>query len=237
MKKISVAILAIAMASLLLTVGCQGVVGSGNLVIKTYDYSNFTTVEAHQGFRVELTRSNDFSVEITIDDNLVEYLKIDKSGNTLILELQQNRFYTSSTLSAKVSMPDINKIDLSGGSRVNTTGFNLSHDLSLELSGGSRIEGDISAEDIDMDLSGGSRIDLVGSADTLNADGSGGSHIDLGSFPVGDANIKISGGGSGTIDVSGTLDVDLSGGSRITYSGDPRIGDIDISGGSTIKKQ
>ena len=134
-------------------------------------------------------------------------------------------------------MPDINRLDLSGGSKVDITGFKLSHDLSIEMSGGSQINGDLSADDIDLEMSGGSRIELDGSADNLVADGSGGSHLELGSFPIGDARIKLSGGGGATIDVSGTLDLDLSGGSKVIYSGEPKIGDIDLSGGSSFRKK
>jgi len=107
----------------------------------------------------------------------------------------------------------------------------------LNCPGGSRINSDISAVDVDLDLSGGSRIELVGSADNLVADGSGGSQLELGSFPVGNANIKISGGGGATIDVSGTLKLDLSGGSKVLYGGEPKLGDIDLSGGSTCRKK
>ena len=238
MKKTPVVILMVALLMLLLLVGCGVIVtGSGNLETETFNYNDFAVIEVHNGFQVDLKKSSDFSIEITIDDNLQEYLEVNKSGNTLIIRMQQNRVYPSSTLSAKITMPDISRLDLSGGSQADVAGFNLSHDLSIELSGGSRINGDISAADIDLDLSGGSRIELVGAADNLVADGSGGSHLGLGSFPVGSANIKISGGGEATIDVSGTLDLDLSGGSIVLYSGEPKLGDIDLSGGSTFSKK
>ena len=238
MKRISVAILTVLFISLVLMVGCGRVVtGSGNPIAKTYDYSDFTAIEVHQGFQVELKKSNSFNIEITVDDNLQEYLQVDKSGSTLRIQLQQSRWYTSATLKAKITMPDINRLDLSGGSRVDIGGFNLSHDLSIEMSGGSHINGDVSADDVDLEMSGGSHIELVGSADSLVADGSGGSHLELGSFPVGDANIELSGGGGATIDVSGTLDLDLSGGSELYYSAEPKLGDIDLSGGSTFRKK
>jgi len=225
------------LASVLL-VGCGPIVtGSGNPETETFDFSDFTKIEAHNGFRVDLKESSDFNIEITVDDNLQEYLEVDEVGGTLRISLQRGRLYTSATLNAKITMPDINRLDLSGGSRADVTGFNLSHDLSIELSGGSRVYGDISAEDVDLELSGGSRIELEGSADNLVADCSGGSQLELDSFPVGNADIEISGGGSGDIDVSGTLDLNLSGGSRVLYSGEPKIGDIDLSGGSTFKKK
>ena len=238
MKKPVLVIFVILLISLLLMMGCGGVVvGSGHSITETYDYTDFTTLEVHNGFQMDLKKSNDFNIEITVDDNLIEYLQVDKSGNTLRIRLQQNRLYSSATLIAKITMPDINRIDLSGGSRADVTGFNLSHDLSIELSGGSRINGDISADDVDLEMSGGSRIELVGSADNLVADGSGGSHLELGSFPIDNANIKISGGGRAMVDVSGTLDLNLSGGSKVFYDGEPMLGDIDLSGDSTMNRK
>ncbi len=216
MKKTMVEILMVALLTSVLLVGCGAfVTGSGNLETETFDFSDFTKVEAHNGFQVELTQSSAYSIEITTDDNVQEYMEVTKSGDTLRIRLTGFRNYRSVTLEVKITMPDIYRIELSGGSRADITGFSSSHDFSVALSGGSRIEGDIMAGDTDLSLSGGSRIEVVGSADNLVADGSGGSHLELGSFPVGNANIKISGGGGATINVSGTLDLDLSGGSKV----------------------
>ncbi len=68
-------------------------------------------------------------------------------------------------------------------------------------------------------------------------DASGGSTLDLENFPVHDASIGFSGGSSGTIRLDGTLDADLSGGSRLFYVGSPTLGDIDTSGGSGLQKK
>jgi hypothetical protein len=212
----------------------QSVTGSGHLITQTYAYSNFNAIEAYQGFQVELKKSSTFNIEITVDDNLLEYLEVAKSGNTLRIGLQQNRLYPSATLSAKIAIPDISKISLSGGSRVDVTGFDLSHDLSIELSDGSRINGDISATDVDLKLSGASHIELAGAVDNLVADGSGSSQLLLGGFLTKDASISLSDGGRATVNVSGTLNVSLSGGSHLAYMGEPKLGDIDVSGGSSI---
>ena len=43
--------------------------------------------------------------------------------------------------------------------------------------------------------------------------------------------------GRSTVNVTGTLDVNLSGGSRVEYIGEPTLGDIDLSGDSTVSKK
>ena len=238
MKKILLVLLTVAPITSILLAGCGPVViGSGNLVTETFDYSDFTRVEAHNGFQVELTRSSAYSIQITTDDNVQEYLEVTKSGDTLRIRLTGYRNYSSVTLKAKATMPDVYRISLSGGSQAEVTGFSSSHDFSAALSGGSGLEGNITTGDAEFDLSGGSRVTLAGSAEDLVIKSSGGSKLILESFPINNADINISGGGSATIDVSGILDVNLSGGSKVIYSGEPKIGDIDLSGGSTIRKK
>jgi len=187
--------------------------------------------------KVEITKSSTFSVEITTDDNVQEYLKVTKSGETLEIGLELGRIYGSVTLRAKITMPDLYKLDLSGGSRASITGFSSSHDFSVGLSGGSRLEGDMTAADADFDLSGGSWVDLTGSADDLDVNSSGGSQLDLEAFSVNNADVNLSGGSRATVNVNGTLDVNLSGGSKVLYVGEATLGDVDLSGGSTVNRK
>ncbi len=257
MIKTLVVILMATLLTSVLFVGCGVVVtGSGNLETETFDFSNFTKVEAHNGFQVELTQSSAYSIEITTDDNVQEYLEVTESGDTLKIRLTGFRTYSSVTLEAKITMPDIYGINLSGGSQADITGFSSSHDFSAALSGGSGLDGNITTADADFDLSGGSRVagsitagdadfglsggsqvNLDGTADDVEINSSGGSQLDLEAFPVSNADVNISGGGRATVNVSGTLDVNLSGGSRVLYVGEPTLGDIDLSGDSTISKK
>ena len=185
-----------------------------------------------------------------------EYIEVTKSGDTLRIRLTGFRSYISVTFVAKITMPDLYGINLSGGSQADITGFSSSHDFSaqlsggseitgniiagdadFDLSGGSRITGNITAGDTDLDLSGGSQVNLEGTADDLNINSSGGSQLDLEGFSADNADINLSGGSSATVNVDGTLDVNLSGGSRVIYVGEPTLGDIDLSGDSTVSKK
>jgi hypothetical protein len=173
---------------------------------------------------------------VTADDNVMDYIGVGISGNTLSIGPQWNRSFRSATLRAKLTMPDLYEIRLSGGSQASLSGFSSSHHLSVGLSGGSIVTGDITAADAYLDLSGGSQVNLQGMAEDLDINGSGGSQFELEAFSVNDADVNLSGGGGATINVSETLDVNLSGGSHVTYIGDPTLGDIDLSGDSTISK-
>jgi hypothetical protein len=226
------------------------------VINEAFDLSDFTGIKAENGFQVEVTESDSFSVVAIVDDNVLEHIDVKKSGDTLILRPKWNRSFRSVTLSAKVTMPDIDKVELSGGAKVEINGFDSSNDLPIKLSGGSHLNGSTSAGDVNLslsggshvtlsgsvnnliaNLSGGSHVTLSGSADSIDIKGSGGSHFNLQDYSVSDADINLSGGSHADVNVNGTLNVDISGSSEVTYIGEPTIGKTDVAWDSDLIKK
>jgi len=215
------------------------VVGSENLVTQEKIFTGFSVVDVGSSFEVEITQSSSYSIKITADDNVLDYVEVSKTSDTLTIRLKWGYSYQSVTLRAKITMPELHELELSGGTHGTTEGFSSSHEFVAELSGGSHLSGDFTTSgDAQFTLSGGSHLsELDGAANDLRISASSGSHLDLSDFPVHDANVNLSGGSHATINLDGRLDADLSGGSHLLYIGDPTIGDIDTSGGSTVSKK
>jgi len=234
-------ILVVLLLAIVLLAGCARVTitGSGVIVTREETITGFDRVDVSHGFQVDLRQGDTFSVIIRVDDNVVEHLEIAKKGDTLRIGLKRNRSYTlnNTTLEAEVTTPELTGLELSGGSHATITSFTSTADFNADLSGGSHLRGDIEAGDVTFDLSGGSHMTLSGSAQDLKLDASGGGQIDLSGFSVFDANVDLSGGARATVNPSGTLDVDASGGSHVTYVGNPTLGKIDTSGGSSVERE
>ncbi len=118
------------------------VVGSGNLVTQEEYFSDFTVVEVGSGFTVEITQSSSYSISITSDDNVLDYIQVSKTGDTLEIRLKWGYSYQESTLRADVTMPQLYELRFSGGTHGTIEEFSSSHDFVLELSGGSSLSGD-----------------------------------------------------------------------------------------------
>ena len=214
------------------------VVGSGNLVTNEKFFSDFSSVDASSGFDVEISQSNSYSILIEADDNVMEYIDVRKSGDTLMIGLELGYDFESVTLNAEIAMPELHSLELSGGAGGILEGFSATYQFSVDLSGGSALRGEfVTSEDVDLDLSGGSVLTgLVGEANDLTIDASSGSVLDLSNFTVHDVSVELSGGSISTINLDGRLDADLSGGSQLWYIGDPTLGSIEISSGANIHK-
>lgn len=215
------------------------VVGSGDLVTNEEYVSDFTAVDAGSGFNVEISESKSYSVLVTADDNIMDYVEIKKSGDTLMIGVNWGYSFKSVTLKAEITMPELDSLELSGGAKGKLREFNATNQVSVELSGGSRLTGEFeTSQDAEFYLSGGSHLaGFIGEANDLTIDASSGSHSDLSDFKVHDANVELSGGSQATINLDGKLDADLSGGSHLYYIGEPTLGNIETSGDSKISKQ
>jgi hypothetical protein len=190
---------------------------SGNIVTETYDFSGFTAVVAEEGFEVVITESDNFAISVTMDERAIDKVQIGRTGDALHLGLAPYDFRTL-TFKAVISMPDLYELTLLTGAHGEVSGFSSSQDFVLVLSGGSHVV-------------------MIGSAWDLDLKTSGGSHFDLSKFQVRNANVEMSGGCHGTINVDERIDADLKGGSHLKHVGDPALGNIKKSQGSIIEKK
>jgi hypothetical protein len=221
----------------ILLAGCGSIpiTGSGNVVTQEEAITGFDKVDISYSFEANISQGDTFRVVIHADDNLVEYLRVVKAGNTLQIGLKPGHpDIRSATLQAEVTMPDLAGLDMSGSSHVTITGFESAQALVVDASGASHLQGDVEAGDVTFDLSGSSKVILTGSAQSVTLEASGSSEIDLTDFPVVDANVNLSGGSEATVNPSGRLDVDVSGASHFYYLGSPTLGKMDTSGSSSI---
>ncbi len=191
--------------------------GSGNLQTKEVALSDFSAVDASHGFNVVITQGSNYSIRITTDDNIQQYVDVQKNGDTLELGIKPMTWVSTTTLKAEITMPDLTVVELSGGAKANAANFSLTHNFQSNLSGGSSLT-------------------MSGQATDLIATGSGGANMHFQEFKVHNANLDLSGGSQATVNLDGTLSGDLSGGARLFYKGNPTLGDINTSGGATINK-
>jgi hypothetical protein len=214
-----------------------GLIGSGNLETEEYAFTNFTKVEISSAFEFEIEQSSSYNISVTADDNVIDYVQVSQVGQTLKIRLGRVTWLGPVTLRASVIMPHLHGLTVSGASRGTVSDFSSTEDLDITVSGASRVTGDITAGNVEFDISGASTIQLEGSANDIDADVSGASRFNLDDFTVNNADVNFSGASSGTINLDGRLDADLSGASKLWYIGEPTMGTIDISGASTISKK
>jgi len=191
MFKLRISVLLV-IATLLASCGLVSpLTGSGNVVTQEEAITGFDRLDVSEGFQVNVSHGDTFSVIIRVDDNLVEHLRVVKQGSTLKIGLEQTRSYSEATLQAEITMPELVGLEVSGGSRVTASGSG--EDISIDASGGSGVDlASFTVVNANVDASGGSQV-TVNVSGTLNVDASGGSQVSYSGNPT-LGEIDISGG-------------------------------------------
>jgi len=242
MKKAGIIIAIVAAVAVICTVLIVKVwpgvlIGSGNLETEGYTFTNFTRVEISSAFEFEIKQSSSYGINVTADDNVMDYVQVSQDGQTLKIRLATITGLRLVTLRASVTVPQLSGLTVSGASRGTVSNFSSAEDLNVTVSGASRVTGDITAGNAEFDISGASTIQLEGSADDMVAIVSGASRFNLDGFTVNNADVNISGASTGTINLNGELDANVSGASTLLYIGEPTMGTINVSGASTLREK
>jgi hypothetical protein len=232
---------------------------NGPVTTQTYDYTGFTGVDVGSALQLEVTAGDTYSVTITAGNNLFDHIRVTKSGDILKIYTEGWSFswwWGNYTPKVTITMPVLETLYISGAADGTVTGFKSSKDLSVkasgasklnldmetgffvaEVSGASNVNGRLVAKGSDITLSGASDINISGSAGDLKLSGSGASTASLRYFTAHNGDVAFSGASNGSVNVSGTLDVNLSGASDLNYYGNPTIGSQSVTGASDLHKK
>ena len=203
----------------LIAIACNGsfystVEGNGNITTKSFDVSEFTSIDASSAFEIDVAVGESQSVEIKTDENLIKYVKVFVKNNTLYLETKNN-VNIDGNLKAIISVNSLNGVDLSGACKINVE--------------------NIKSENFRVDVSGACKGSLSGKVENLNLDLSGATKFNTVDLKAKNLNIDISGASKLDVFCENALTVDASGASKIIVYGDPQKTKTDISGASSIE--
>lgn len=237
--------------------GCKTVlidVEEGPLTAKTYDFTDFTGVEVGHAFELEVTPADNYSVTITARQGVLDHVDVTKSGSTLKIDTDTWFLTWHSNPKVTITMPSLQRVDLSGAAQGEARGFRSASDFEVELSGASDLDldmevgafkadisgasslsGNLEATSSDIELSGASNATLTGTGGDLVINASGASRDNLTGYTGNDASVELSGASSAELTVNGRMDVHLSGASKLEYFGDATLGSIEISGASDLE--
>jgi len=173
------------------------------------------------------------SGEITIDDNLLDRLRVEADGDTIRIDLDGR--VRDATLRADIGLVGLRSLDVSGASQIRVEG-QVTDDLTIDASGASEIEvGSVELDELFLDVSGATQVSIEGTAGHLRADVSGASRIALFGVETDEAEVDVSGASDAELTVLGRLEARASGASSVWYRGEPDRVISDESGASSVE--
>ncbi len=229
MKRIGIA--AVGGASLLFLLSCKAptdsdsetIIGSETLVTQVRSHVPFHSVELFTVGTVNVRPGNEQRVAITVNDNILEFVRTMVSGGTLMINLDQGKRYSNLNLTVDLTMNDLEALSNSGaGSIIGTNPFAVDN-VRLNLTGAGQITLQLDAAELDSTLSGAGNIVLNGAVGLHRIVHSAAGNILSFGLISETTNINLSGAGRAEVWVNQLLDVNISGAGSVYYKGRPTI--------------
>jgi hypothetical protein len=190
--------------------------GSGDMQTEKRDIGEFTEIDNSLCCDVYVTIGDDRSVEITFDDNLLEFIVTEVDGGILFIE-GDGSFSSRRSCRIDITTPELTEVRISGSGDADIRGLDCER-FYYQISGSGDFYGEGRAKDLRMSISGSGDVetrDLI--AEVVEVD--------------------ISGSGDARVFASQSLEAHVSGSGDIYYYGDPEDVHRSISGSGRIRKR
>jgi hypothetical protein len=213
----------------------NGVSGDGNVIAETIDVVGFSGIHASSGIDVNISQG-DFSVEVVADENLHEYITVEKEGQILRIDSERS-IYRAKSKVVNVSLPELTSISISSAGDVKgVTGFTCD-DLEIRISSAGDMDLEVDASDIDLSISSSGDCHLRGSANSLDAKLSSAGDLNAFDLLAEYVNVSVSSAGDARVWANKEIEMSASSAGNIYYKGDAEvIRSHTSSAGSIIKR-
>src|SRR5215218_5405828 len=176
--------------------------GSGKRQMQKREVAAFTSISTEGAFTIEVTCQKDLSLEVEGDDNVLEYVSSDVSGNVLRLKNTKN-YSTNEPVKFKISVPNLEGLSLNGAGRIDVKGMNN--------------------DKFEIDANGAPTIVVSGTTKVIDIGANGAVKVDTTKLHASRGVVDTNGASRVDLDVTDQLDATVNGPSTITYKGDPVV--------------
>lgn len=211
---------------------------SANVTKQEFSFSDYNILEVENAFEVNLTFSeNEEKIEIQANENLHQYINVEKNSNTLFISIEDNvEIEGNATLIANITTKEVTEFYGTGAVAIILQNKLITDDVIIELSGACYFGGEMEINNINAILSGATKTEINGSANSFYVIATGASIISDYDFIIKYLNLNLSGASFTYLTITDEMDIIASGASILYYKGDAIIKSQILTGASQIIK-
>jgi hypothetical protein len=190
------------------------VTGAGELKTETRHPGMFTNIKYLIKGNVTIVKGDATEVRVSAQENLLPLLETEVANGTLFISFGSHAVVTDSLVSVQITVPEVRELTFSGNGQVNS-------------------QQPISS----INLAGNGNITCSGETDQVLVKLSGSGLVNLDKMVTRKAQVKITGNGNVSLNVTDQLDVAIQGLGIVYYSGMPQVQQNITGMGQVIEKK
>jgi hypothetical protein len=213
----------------------HGVSGDGNVITEEVNVSGFTGVHVSAGIDVTIAQG-DFSVEVVADENLHEYIIVEKVGKMLKIGSERN-IYRAKSKVVHVILPELTDLKISSAGDMESEADFKCENLNIDISSAGDLNLGVDANDISLSISSSGDCDLWGSVNSLDARLSSAGDLNAFELEADYVSVKVSSAGDASVTANKEIDMSASSAGSIYYKGDAKVTRSSTSSAGSIHKR
>ncbi|MBL7850369.1 MAG: PspC domain-containing protein [Cyclobacteriaceae bacterium] len=194
-----------------------------------FGLEGFTSVDIKGLVDARMEKGDDYAVEITGPEKERSRYDVYVSGETLVIDYDDDRkyfwkrdFLKDDRVKIRIIMPELKELDIRGAGQIVIKGFE-EDDVDIALTGAVMATGDFSADRLHIELTGASFLDLDGKGRFMQADITGASGLRAYGYEVAHCIVEAHGACIARVNVSETLEIDKGVASSVSHRGDAEV--------------
>lgn len=210
--------------------------GSGNVETQERTAEYFNAIHTSTGIDVYVTQGTKESIRVEADDNLLEYIETNVTGNTLRVKTDV-QIRNAHRKVVHVTIKDIEELKASSGGDIIGENLLKTPHLYLSASSAGDIRISVSTEEISCKMSSSGDITLEGKTDILEASLSSAGDLKAYDLETREADVSTSSAGDAKIYVTERLRARASSAGDIYYKGNPKYVDAHSSSAGGVHRR
>lgn len=195
--------------------------GRGEIITETRTVSEFDELDIEGQAEVFLMQGLEQSIKISIDSNLMEYVKTDVSGSKLKI-YEDKCLEEISEFKIFIAAKNLSKLTINGSIKLAGDSIFRTNKLIIKSENSGAVNLNLDVEDLDVDTKGSGLLKIKGRAANFDIDMEGAGSIEAFGFPSKNVNVDITDAGTCEISVSENLTGEVSGSGKLFYKGNPK---------------
>ncbi|MEI6576983.1 MAG: DUF2807 domain-containing protein [Bacteroidota bacterium] len=189
-------------------------------------------IEAGGALRIFLSQGDDPKVVADYPGYVNMQNLVEVNDNTLSFNLKG--IQKQDKLKIYVTVKNLNRIESSGASNIKGIAPLKSDHFTLEASGASKVELDLSCNNLIVESSGASDVKLAGKSELVNLEATGASNVKAMEMEISKASVEISGASKVSMNVKDEISGETSGAAKLSLKQMPAKPNLETSGASKI---
>ncbi len=204
--------------------------------------NNFNAIDVSTGIDLYISMGSSEGLKVVANEDIIDQLITEVKGNVLRIYMKQdnkwfNRKKTNQTKKVYVTVKELNAIEASSGSDVESENTLKGEQIDIEASSGSDVVLDLIYKEVKLSTSSGSDAKLSGKAKRFEAQASSGSDISAKNLEAKYCRVRVSSGSDAYVNVTEKLYAKATSGGDVYYTGNPGLKEIKESSGGDVKER